>query len=45
MLAPRVELRTTPEIAPILKQRQMFGKMLRALIYSIQKAQGVASGD
>jgi four helix bundle protein len=44
MLAPRVELRTTQEIAPILKQHQMFGKMLRALICSTQKKQGVAGG-
>lgn len=46
ILTSRVELTTTQEIAPILKRCETIGKMLRALIRSIQsKKQGVGSGE
>jgi four helix bundle protein len=44
MLAPRVELRMTQKVAPILKHHQVFGSILRTLICSTQKKQGVAGG-
>ena len=40
-----MELKTNQEIHPILKQYETVGKMLRALIGSIQKKWGVARSE
>lgn len=45
VLAPRVELKTEGEIDPVLKQCETVGKMLRALIRSIQKKKRVESWE
>ena len=45
ILASRVKLTTEGEIAPVLKRCETIGKMLHALIRSIQKRQGAKSRD
>jgi len=45
ILASRVKLTTEEGIAPVLNQCEKVGKMLRALICSIQRRQGVGGGE
>jgi len=45
ILSSRVELTTAEEVRPVLEKCEAIGKMLRALIRSIQKRQGVETRE